>query len=415
MNQSPKKRQRTVIKTEVSSQQNLLQHLRASGALFPKLEFVNTTSSGITAFATDDIDVGEICFSLPAESIITTTVVNESTIGTSMLKLKHSKQSSSVNVEMISNEFLLCLYLIAAKRNVNHRFHHYAVSLSSKPPDPTNWPPDVQKQLCGTVASAVNKALSEIKSWYELCNAIDLVTPFNTNKPTIDELFWSRGHVVSRRFPEQLSSPISLSSSTDHSYSMLPGLDLMNHSNDANMEWDVDANDGTIRFRTLKQIKKGEECFNNYGPKSNTSLLFMHGFSLRNNPNDVVELSLKTKDVNGKISVLWEDKFYGNETSIPLSMLSNFIEDEGDDKKDVNGEDTIEISSDVIHYCLEYIQAQLRPLEVNQNEELKILLCEEDEKEEKVDPRLRWIAIHHQSQRKILIHLQSLLIKLLET
>ena len=58
----------------------------------------------------------------------------------------------------------------------------------------------------------------------------------------------------------------------------------------------------------------------------------MHGFALPNNPYDVVELSLKTQDYNGNVSILWQDSFYGNETEIPFAMLENFLDDNVDNE-----------------------------------------------------------------------------------
>jgi hypothetical protein len=382
----------------------LLEHLKSQGASFPKLSFQNTPSSGISAIATEDIEIGEIVFSLPAISILTTTKVRQSPLGQSLLRTSNSNNSS-----ILSNEFLLCLYLILARKCPENPFHSYAAALSLMPPDTTNWPIEIQARVRGTVAKATNTALQELKQWHTFCTTVEhlqLPPPFDVEKPTMEELLWARGHVVSRRFPENvtsLSSKVSKDSNLLIGYSMLPGLDLLNHSHDVKMEWDVDAH-GTVRFKTMTAVLKGFECLNNYGTKSNTQLLFMHGFALPNNPHDAVALSLKTKDATGQTKMLWQGSFYGNETSLPYAMLSHFLDDDDDDDDDDNKGI---ISNDVISYCLEWIQSYLTPLEKHEDKETKLLNSKSNNN--RVDIRLQWIAEHHVSQRRILKHIQHLL------
>ena len=400
------KRQRTA--SFQNATETLLTHLSTIGASYPKLSFHKTITSGMTAIAKSAIDSGEIIFTLPKTSLITSSKINQSLLGKS---LSHHLQHNAI----VSNELILCLYLILAQRTTDHPFHLYAKSLSKIPPDTTHWPIHIQSRVRGTVASATNKALFELQQWYTFCSTTGnlQVSPFDLEKPTMEELKWARGHVVSRRFPENPSSTstststsTSSTSTSDYTYSMLPGMDLLNHSNDVQMEWKVDEI-GTVRFQTMTAVQEGEECLNNYGSKSNTQLLFMHGFALPNNPYDVVELSLKTQDSNGNVSILWQDSFYGNETEIPFAMLENFLDD------NVDNETERIISSEVVLYCLDWIQTYLTPLEEYQQEELRILNMNQEDKKE-IDSRLLWIAIHHASQRKILLHIQSLLNKLLQ-
>lgn len=406
------KRQRPSTESPTDS---LLHHLQSLGASFPKLSFRQMPNSGVTAFAKMNIEVGEVVASIPKTCVLTTEKINQSPLG---MSLSHHFQttpadSSSFGTFVMSNEFLLCLYLVAAKRDTSNPFHTYASSLSLTPPDPTNWSTDLQSYLKGTVASATRTALDELETWHVFCTCSDnnlTVSPFNTVKPTLQELCWARGHVVSRRFPETItpllpSSTADLNKISTHAYSMLPGLDLLNHSPDVEMKWEVDSV-GTIRFVAMTSIKKDEECLNNYGNKSNTQLLFMHGFALENNMHDVVELSLKAKDpTTGVVSVLWQDQLDGNETTVPLSMLSNFVDEDED------------ISAEVIEYVLEWVQHHLEPYTMREEEEEVMLLTvcdDEKEKDKKKDNfRLRCVALHHSSQRRILRHMLSLLEDLL--
>ena len=49
-------------------------------------------------------------------------------------------------------------------------------------------------------------------------------------------------------------------------YLVVMGLGMMyNHSNDANSEWEIDADNRFVRFTAVRDIKAGEEIFQNYG------------------------------------------------------------------------------------------------------------------------------------------------------
>ena len=386
------KRQRTEPHLQQHSPTStLLQHLQSTGASFPNLTFQQTPNAGITARATKALAIGEVVFTLPHSSILTTTKVQESHLG----QVLQSTQPAS------STEFQLCLYLILALRDTTNPFHCYAASLSSTPPDPTHWPVHLQSRVRGTVATAINKALQELNTWFVFChnktqNPLSTIPSFNRDKPTMKELKWARGHMVSRRFAEQLivaADHTTAGTTGTHNYSMLPGLDLLNHSDQVEMKWDMDK-EGTVRFITMTPVAKGDICWNNYGQKSNTSLLFMHGFALNNNPCDNVELSLKSQH-DGVVNIEWQDCFYGNETCVPNELLFNFIEEDE------------ELCREAIEYIVSWLNSYLSPLLVFEKEEEDLLLGGNEQ--EQHDERLVWIAHHHSSQRRILRHIEMLL------
>ena len=154
------KRQKTEPQPHHSPTSTLLQHLRSTGASFPNLTFQHTPNAGITARATKAMAIGEVVFTLPHSSILTTTKVRDSQLG----QVLQSTQPAS------STEFQLCLYLILALRDPTNPFHCYAASLSSTPPDPTHWPAHLQSRVRGTVATAINKALQELNAWFDFCH-----------------------------------------------------------------------------------------------------------------------------------------------------------------------------------------------------------------------------------------------------
>ena len=48
---------------------------------------------------------------------------------------------------------------------------------------------------------------------------------------------------------------------------------------------------GALGISGDRDVKAGQECFNNYGPRENAQLLFGFGFCLPNNPNDTVRIA----------------------------------------------------------------------------------------------------------------------------
>ena len=49
-------------------------------------------------------------------------------------------------------------------------------------------------------------------------------------------------------------------------YLVVMGLGMMyNHSDDANSEWEIDADNRFVRFTAVRDIEAGEEIFQNYG------------------------------------------------------------------------------------------------------------------------------------------------------
>ncbi|KAL1410964.1 hypothetical protein Q8F55_001907 [Vanrija albida] len=132
-----------------------------------------------------------------------------------------------------------------------------------------------------------------------------------------DGLTWERylavaTYLSSRAFPSHLLSlpdGQAQAPSTDaESYPVLiPGLDLLNHTRGQPILWlssritpaadaaDADATPiEAISFVAPEAIDAGAEIFNNYGAKSNESLLLGYGFVIDGNPDDTVVLRLGT-------------------------------------------------------------------------------------------------------------------------
>ena len=102
-----------------------------------------------------------------------------------------------------------------------------------------------------------------------------------------DQVFWSR----------VLSVPaFSLDPESPHSSEalcMIPFLDFANHSFHPNCRWEVDVTSKSILLITTCPVKSNSELTISYGDKPNSELLFIHGFSVPNNPHDTIAIPLR--------------------------------------------------------------------------------------------------------------------------
>ena len=76
---------------------------------------------------------------------------------------------------------------------------------------------------------------------------------------------------------------------------LVPVVDLLDHSNEAKVSWTVgEASGGSFVFRVDAAVPRGGQLFTNYGGKGNEELLRGYGFTLESNPHDfyVIELGV---------------------------------------------------------------------------------------------------------------------------
>lgn len=122
-------------------------------------------------------------------------------------------------------------------------------------------------------------------------------------------------YLSSRAFPSKLLSlPSSGSTRTtavqtaeeEESHpALLPGIDLFNHARGQPIVWlssELQPSSSVNRIPSVSLVSttdtpSGVQLFNNYGPKPNEELLLAYGFTLPDNPDDVVALKLGTSSI----------------------------------------------------------------------------------------------------------------------
>lgn len=71
---------------------------------------------------------------------------------------------------------------------------------------------------------------------------------------------------------------------------LMPGLDMMNHSLEPNCELRIEMNSKAFQMHALRDIKQYEELTNNYASKTNFDYLQNWGMTLPSNPQSTVHL-----------------------------------------------------------------------------------------------------------------------------
>ncbi|KAK9480564.1 hypothetical protein V1514DRAFT_325747 [Lipomyces japonicus] len=116
----------------------------------------------------------------------------------------------------------------------------------------------------------------------------ELPKRFNRDEFTPDLYLWACTVLTSRSFP----SNIIFNTANKESYPVLvPLVDSLNHYPSTPIIWT--SAEGKFTLSTGANVDKGQELFNNYGPKGNEELLMGYGFCLKDNPFDSVALKIK--------------------------------------------------------------------------------------------------------------------------
>ena len=430
----PAKRARTM---SASPAEAMLAHLEARGARFdPALRFrASGPGAGLGGFAARDIKKGEVVCALPLAMAVTSSAAERWWYGGG-----GADKPTTPAPAFVDGEFLLCMYLVAARRDlvsVPRVVRLYAASLSSVAPDTSSWDEVSRRRLRGSVAKATAVARNEVANWTSYCESIWAASSRRQpgQPPSFEEILWARGHCKSRRFPETLVKDGAAIAGAV-SYSLLPGLDLLNHSNDPGvLEWVTDWDRQVLEFRALTDISEGSEVFNHYGPKSNTSLLFNPGFSLKDNPHDMYEARLMAaaSESNSESHqgaepvVLWEGVFTGFEQHLPMELLEQFAEEvegtaeEGDGDGEAQSSEQshalqLYVSADALEFLLSWLDALVQGYAQSDDcgdghavGELGSTRVNKDQ-----DPRRAWVRHYEDGQRRILEHVQSLVRSLLQ-
>lgn len=223
---------------------------------------------------------------------------------------------------------------------------------------------EIEQELGGTnVYFYVRDKSLQLRKEYELAQEILSGTSFfeKNGSLTYDNFLWAHTVFTSRAFPLKAMSPDYKKEQENQDgvvvvdprkenclLCLWPLLDLLNHRRGAKITWltsssttasssilsSADApivpvqksNDDTnkksvpgVSFIINESYKAGEEVFNNYGPKSNAEWLLGYGFTIPNNPDDVVIIKV---NLGADPNQAWKRRFF-------QEKLNTFVDEDG--------------------------------------------------------------------------------------
>ena len=220
---------------------------------------------GVGCYANRDFLVGDLLFSVPQTCIFSIGNMHD----TNLTKLLRHYGSVVGDNDLITSELLIWLHMCEARNNAQSGYYDYFQSLDAKSPSIMSWSMDeihalqgtnLGKTLLSTIArmNAHAVLLESIRSYVlssltelmasQICDS-DFLTNISTTFPyTKDDLLWSMGHYLSRRYPAYFSGTGGGGGGDSADWtrtcrevdmgnlgSLVPFLDILNHN--ADQEW----------------------------------------------------------------------------------------------------------------------------------------------------------------------------------
>ncbi|XP_070829223.1 N-lysine methyltransferase setd6 [Chaetodon trifascialis] len=254
------------------------------------------TVAGYGMLAKDDIEKGEVLFTIPRSALLHQ--------GTTRVSALLEKESSSLESSSGWVPLLLTL-MYEYMSSESHWKPYLSLWTSFKTLDhPMFWSEEERDGLLkGTgVAEAVNTDLANIQREYT-----HVVLPFITKHPDFwnpdthtQELYTELvAFVMAYSFQEPQEEEDNEEDEEDEEEEkapnppmMVPMADMLNHvsNHNAQLEFTPDS----LKMVCVRSIHKGEEVFNTYGQIANWQLLHMYGFteSYQSNSNDTADVPI---------------------------------------------------------------------------------------------------------------------------
>eukprot|EP01029_Cantina_marsupialis_P002101 TRINITY_DN1191_c0_g1_i1.p1 TRINITY_DN1191_c0_g1~~TRINITY_DN1191_c0_g1_i1.p1 ORF type:complete len:717 (+),score=170.75 TRINITY_DN1191_c0_g1_i1:39-2189(+) len=309
MSEPPKKRSRPNDRSTdfVAAQTDDFEtFLKNNGACFTKINF-GDSECGKGMIANQRIEADEEFASIPLNLVLTEDVAIASPLGQAIKKLNLTWDEIgryTMYVFMIHQKFCGGFY------------QTYLKSIPDRYTDPIWWSEEQRQAIKGSnLYLAVRNRQKHFKKVYKsFFPALFDSHPeiFDKDVFTYENFIWAHSAFASRGFPYSLGPSVEdlpkciegTVSLDDHKGTgcMLPMLDVSNHKYRAKISWIK--RDGRLRFVAGEAVEKGEQIYNNYGPKGNEEFLVSYGFCLDPNPQDSVCIVLGCPDEEMK--PFWE-------------------------------------------------------------------------------------------------------------
>ncbi|XP_062276082.1 N-lysine methyltransferase setd6 [Scomber scombrus] len=293
------KRAKVEDRSDQSALHNFLQWCDSVSLMLSSKVYVSKegTAAEYGMLAKDDIEEGEVLFTIPRSALLHHGTTNVSAL---LEQEKASLESSSGWVPLL----LALLYEYTSSQS---RWRPYlSLWKDFRTLDhPMFWSKEERDRLLrGTgVPEAVDTDLSNIRKEYT-----DVVLPFiarhpdfwNPDKHTLELYMQLVAFVMAYSFQEPQEEEEEEDDEDEDEEKaanppmMVPMADMLNHvsNHNANLEFTPDS----LKMVCVRPIRKGEEVFNTYGQMANWQLLHMYGFTepYPSNSNDTADIPIDT-------------------------------------------------------------------------------------------------------------------------
>ncbi|CAA21252.1 ribosomal lysine methyltransferase Set10 [Schizosaccharomyces pombe] len=248
--------------------------------LHKSVEFIqsrddNACFGSYIAVAQNDIAPDQLLISCPFEYAITYN------------KAKEELKKLNPNFESCNPHITLCTFLaLESLKGIQSKWYGYIEYLPKTFNTPLYFNENDNAFLIST--NAYSAAQERLHIWkHEYQEALSL-HPSPTERFTFDLYIWSATVFSSRCFSSNLIYKDSESTPI-----LLPLIDSLNHKPKQPILWNSDFQDEkSVQLISQELVAKGNQLFNNYGPKGNEELLMGYGFCLPDNPFDTVTLKV---------------------------------------------------------------------------------------------------------------------------
>ncbi|KAG0323935.1 hypothetical protein BG000_002411, partial [Podila horticola] len=263
-------------------------------ACFDKLEFRDDDTGCGGVYSTSDIAADEVFLLIPYEPLVLTDALARQHLP--------ARISSAVDCRTA-----LILYLIQ-QRLLRDRsfFQPYLDMVPEKIYTALEFDDEDLEHLRGTNAFLTVKELkNRLREKYEETMELASEDELPEEEYTWEMFLWAETVISSRAYPAHLFGECR-----EGEVVLIPLADMLNHRSRYKISW-LKTPQGLQMSSSA--VKKGEQVFNNYGPKSNEELLIGYGFCLKDNLDDMVTLKTnftRDPDQDRKTAILKLEQYY---------------------------------------------------------------------------------------------------------
>ncbi|XP_078615379.1 SET domain-containing protein 4-like isoform X2 [Branchiostoma floridae x Branchiostoma japonicum] len=265
---------------------NLQQFMKANNFRGCPLKPAIFPGTGRGTMAARNIKAGEVIIAVPRNILISCRTVLSSKLGTELKKWSGTSRFTCAQV--------LSLFLLIEKNKGEDSFWYpYIRSL----PNSFTTPVYFTESELNALSPSLQEKARDLKK--ELLHAFNDLEPFVTSclpeldsKFTFDAFRWAWSVLKTRTlYQEDCRSPY-LSNKEPQTSTLVPMLDLINHSPSAKARFGYNVNTSCYEVRVLEPYRKYDQVFISYGFEENTELMLKFGFFVPENPKDFMKINL---------------------------------------------------------------------------------------------------------------------------